>query len=421
MREEGSGHGPGRPHRWAGARLAVPAALAPILLLTGCFGPTTIRQTRIRYNEAIVRTNDEELLLNLVRLRYNEHPSFLPVSGLNAQFELNGGAQYRGGSERGALDNFGQGLLSYADRPTITFAPQRPPQLTLALLSEVSLETLYLFSRQGGDIDRVLRLFVRTMNGIDNAPTAGGPIPPEPPAFAEFRAVADRFQRLQGRGLAVLTTEDRVDDLPDAVIVDGLDAKALVEIKKAGYGVRPEGAAPGYRLTQTKPVRVLQVHPKAAGEPEILDLEATLRLVPYQTSYPVEEAPQGQLLAVPGDGPRTKLVVTNRSILEVMYLLSKTVEVPEEHARRGVARFTINPDGSPFDWRMVSGDLFHVCVAKHRPTSAFVAVRYRDHWYYIDDRDQSSKTSLNLFNELLRLQKIGSVEGQPVLSLPLSP
>ena len=95
--------------------------------------------------------------------------------------------------------------------------------------------------------------------------------------------------------------------------------------------------------------------------------------------------------------------------------------MPEEHQQQGIARFTTNPDGSPFDWGQVSGDLFHVCVARHRPKSAFVAVKYRDYWYYVLDTDQSSKTTLNLFNELLRLQKVGAVEGQPLLSLPLGP
>ena len=104
-----------------------------------------------------------------------------------------------------------------------------------------------------------------------------------------------------------------------------------------------------------------------------------------------------------------------------MYLLSKTVAVPREHCEKGLVRFTRNPDGSPFDWNLVTGDLFHVCVAKHRPDSAFVAVRYRDYWYYIPDDDLSSKVTVNLFNELLRLQKIGTIEGQPLLSLPLGP
>jgi hypothetical protein len=404
-------------------RLVVLLLVGPIPLLSGgCFGPTTVRQTRDRYNEAIRQTNNEELLLNLVRLRYNEHPSFLPITGLNAQFSLSAGAQYRGGPERGALDNFGDGTLGYSDRPTLSFGPQRPPELTKALLTQVSLETLYLFTKQAGDTERVLRLFVRRMNGIDNATSGGGPMPRDPPQFGEFRAICELFGRLESQGIGVLTTETRSSDLGETIPVEKIETHDLVEIKKAGYGVRPIGlGSAGYQLTATRPIRVLEIHPRAIASPEILELSRSLGLKPYQSSYPVEEAPEGQFLRTDEDPPRDKITVTNRSILEVMYLLSKTVDVPEEHCRKGVARFTRNLDGSPFDWNIVTGDLFHVCVARHRPDAAFVAVKYRDYWYSIQDTDQSSKTTLNLFNELLRLQKIGAVEGQPILSLPLGP
>ncbi len=402
------------------SRLAVLFAFLP-LWMAGCFGPAAVRQTRLRYNDAIQQTNHEELLLNLVRLRDEEHPSFLPITGLNAQFELNSSASFRSGAERGGTDNWGGGLFGFADRPTLTFAPQRPPEMTRALLSQVSLDTLYLFSRRTGDVDRVFRLFTRTINGVDNAPTGGGAVPHDPPVFAEFRALSGRFQALGAQGIAILTTQDRVADVPDAVDVDRVDARDLVEIKKAGFGVRSNDPATGYRLIQTKPVRVLQVQPEAASSPLFLDVAAMLRLVPYATAYPVEEAPDGQLPPSPAEGPREKITVTTRSILEVMYLLSKTVAVPEEHCREGVARLTINPDGSPFDWGLVTGDLFRVCVSRHCPKGAWVAVKYRGYWFYVDDRDASSKCTMNLFSELLRLQRIGGVEGQPLLSLPLGP
>ena len=361
-------------------RLVVSILMGSILLLAGgCFGPTTVRQTRDRYNEAIRQTNNEELLLNLVRLRYNEHPSFLPVTGLNAQFSLSAGAQYRGGPERGAIDNFGDGTLGYSDRPTLTFGPQRPPELTRALLTQVSLDTLFLFTRQAGDIERDLRLFVRRMNGIENATSGGGPVPRDPPEFGEFRTVSELFGHLEGLGIGILTTQKRSSDLPETIT---LDARDLVEIKKAGYGVRPVGLGSGYQLTETRPIRVLEIHPRAIASPEILEIDRKLGLRPYQSSYPVEEAPEGQFLRTVEGAPRDRITFTTRSILEVMYLLSKTVDLPEEHCRKGLARFTRNPDGSPFDWNQVSGDLFHVCVSKHRPDCAFVAVRYRDYWYY---------------------------------------
>ena len=166
---------------------------------------------------------------------------------------------------------------------------------------------------------------------------------------------------------------------------------------------------------------MLEIHPGAIASPEILDLDREARAPALPVELSGGGGPEGQFLRTVEDPPRDKITFTNRSILEVMYLLSKTVDVPEEHCRKGLVRFTRNPDGSPFDWNQVSGDLFHVCVSKHRPDSAFVAVKYRDYWYYIRDDDLSSKTTLNLFNELLRLQKIGAVEGQPLLSLPLGP
>ena len=233
--------------------------------------------------------------------------------------------------------------------------------------------------------------------------------------------MSELLGRLERLGIGILTTESRSSDLPGTIPVDNLDAHDLVEIKKAGYGVRPIGLGSGYQLTETKPVRLLEIQPQAIASPEILELARRLGLQPYRSSYPVDEAPEGQFLRTLEDRPRDKLTFTNRSILEVMYLLSKTVDVPEEHCRKGLIRFTRNPDGSPFDWNQVDGDLFHVCVSKHRPESAFVAVKYREYWYYIQDTDLSSKTTLNLFNELLRLQKIGTVEGQPLLSLPLGP
>ena len=163
----------------------------------------------------------------------------------------------------------------------------------------MSLDTLYLFSRQGGDIERVLRLFARRVNGIDNASSGGGPVPRDPPEFAEFRAVCELIGRLDNRGISVLTTEDRSTDLAGTIPVDDLKAHDLVEIKKAGYGVRPIGlGSGGYQLTETKPVRVLNIHPSAIALPETLEFARMLRLEPYQTSYPVEEVAGGAVPAV---------------------------------------------------------------------------------------------------------------------------
>jgi hypothetical protein len=188
--------------------------------LAGCLGPQAVCCTRTRYNEVIHTTNNEELLLNLVRLRYLEDPGFLPVTGLNAQFELTSGLLGRFGEDRGGATNFGEAQLNFADRPTITFAPQRAPELTKGLLSRIPLDTLYLLAANGEDTERDLRLFVRNINGIENCTSCGGPAPASAPEFAEFRHVASLLGALRRDRNMVLAVEHREVDVPGPVPLD---------------------------------------------------------------------------------------------------------------------------------------------------------------------------------------------------------
>ena len=50
----------------------------PITFISGCanLGPTTLKSERSNYNLAVQRTNDEQLLLNLARLKYRDTPFF---------------------------------------------------------------------------------------------------------------------------------------------------------------------------------------------------------------------------------------------------------------------------------------------------------------------------------------------------------
>jgi hypothetical protein len=395
------------------SRLVLAAVLCALVAgLGGCLGPTGIRRTRTLYNEAILRTNDEELLLNLVRLRYGESPSFLTVTGVTAQFEVDAGAVYRNGWDRGPIySNYLDGNLGFADRPTVTLAPQRSAAFTRALLSHISLETLYLFGTTNTGVDVLLRVFVREVNGL--ALTAGDP------QVVEARRIADLMRVLQQQRTMVLGTDYRQSDVPDAPPFESLNAEELVKIKQAGYGVRSLGEKKGYVLTRTTPVRVLRIQPDAALSPEVLELERLLRLQPGLTSYELEAAPEGQLR--PSDPPeqRTHITLTTRSVLEVMFLLSQAVAVPEEHLCKGSAAVACDPDGASLDGGHVLADLFHVGVAKRKPKAAAVAVKYRGYWYYIDDADAASKSTLRLFTELFRLERISDPEGAPLLTLPV--
>ena len=115
------------------------------------------------------------------------------------------------------------------------------------------------------------------------------------------------------------------------------------------------------------------------------------------------------------------LDLETRSLLQVLLFVSHGVEVPPPHVVSGVAPMAIGPDGTAFDWDLVLGGLFKVYSAsgKKPPPCAFVAVCYRDHWYYIDDRDRDTKATFALLVELSRLE-LGSKAGPvPLFTLPL--
>src|SRR5262245_1059157 len=76
--------------KWSGKATRIGWATVLAVLVTGCsaFGPSLLESSRLPYNEAVKRTSEEQLLLNVVRLRYTDTPSSLAVSSIAAQFEI---------------------------------------------------------------------------------------------------------------------------------------------------------------------------------------------------------------------------------------------------------------------------------------------------------------------------------------------
>ena len=59
-------------------------------------GPTRLPPDRFDYNQAIASSANEQMLLNLVRLRYSEIPVFLAVSSVLTQYSYAGTVGVRG-------------------------------------------------------------------------------------------------------------------------------------------------------------------------------------------------------------------------------------------------------------------------------------------------------------------------------------
>jgi hypothetical protein len=75
---------------------------------------------------------------------------------------------------------------------------------------------------------------------------------------------------------------------------------------------------------------------------------------------------------------------------------SAGVEVPPEHVGCGIVDPSIALDVTTFDWTQFTAGLFAVHSAKQywRPRNAYVAVKYRGYWFYVDDCGHDTKVTV---------------------------
>ena len=150
---------PSRATRPPGILLGMLMALG----VAGCssFGPSALQQSRLQYNEVVKTTGGQQLLLNIVRLRYTDTPSRLAVSGIAAQFEVSknfgltpffvaSGAEVAK-SYAAVLPQLG---IAGADRPTFSLTPLDDQEFTRKLFTTLPLDGLIYLAKTTWPISR---------------------------------------------------------------------------------------------------------------------------------------------------------------------------------------------------------------------------------------------------------------------------
>jgi hypothetical protein len=384
-----------------------------------------------RYNEAVRRVDEEQLLRNLVHVRYNEIPLNLNVSSIAAQYELDGGVEARpfflapnpsGPTFRTFTSVLPDVTVSGANRPTLTLIPADNGAAIEKFLKPISVETLIFLLQTSWPVSTVARLWVERLNGVPNAATASGPQRDLIPDFQRFRRVAELLQAVQDLGLGTVHPEERQVEASGALPHSAVSAEAAVEAAKNGLEYRRRADGASWSLLRKERQLVLEVNPAAVGHPILDEVAALLNLQPHRTVYTIVVMPSivPDPLYCPSP-PSDVLRVSLRSSSQVYFFLANGVEVPPEHLAAGLVRLPVGPDGRLFDGRAVTDGLFtvHACQGHKPPPTAFVAVKYRDYWYYIDDRDQETKATFALMLGLNRLDFGHLQPAAPFLTLPV--
>jgi len=347
----------------------------------GRLGPATVSLTRTHYNVAAQETGAEELLLNLVRLRYRDPPYFLQIASLStnmrARAGIGGEANFvpNGAASQGIVGNF-----SVEESPTVTYTPLVGDRFVSQLLEPVGPEILLLLSHAGWSMDRLLRLFVQEIGGVVNAPTASGPTPAKEPVFEDFLRVAELFRTLQSRRQVQL-------------LGGTLGGRGAETPRDTQHGV------------------LLRFAPEALGTDEYKELQGRLGLEPGREIFEL----------VGGIGARAphRINLVARSMLSAMFYASHGIRVPEEDRLAGRVTTTVSRDGTDFDWGRVTGSL--IGIESGKPDAPpYAAVRYRGHTFWIDDADLDSKSTFTMLNLVLALQAGEVPGGGPILTLPVA-
>jgi len=340
--------------------------------LSGCgarVGPKNLAHDRFDYSSAITRSWKEQILLNMVKLRYLDPPMFLDVQQVVQQYTLEGSGSIFAPGWAGDTTIAPAASASgrWAESPTITYTPLSGAKLTKSLLQPVTPADLFSLVQSGWPIDAVFEIGVRSVNGLH---------------------AGSRTELLKRSGD------------PDFYRVLSM----LRELQESdSFGIRVEETKGGAGIMVFRARQVDEA--TAATSQKVREL---LHLSPNAEEFRLAFG------TVPQD--EKEIAMLTRSMLEILAEASAGVEIPPSDVDEG----RVSKMGAPGLPTGVSPRFLirvHSSTSKPEAGETFTAVRYRNYWFWVDDRDLSSKRGLSFLMMLFTLVESGPTPTPPVLSI----
>jgi hypothetical protein len=339
--------------------------------LGGCaFGPGAISRDRFDYTAAISDSWKDQMLLNLVKIRYGDAPVFLDVASVISQYQVQGAVTLSGNWFNSPSAVFPAQALggagTYTDRPTVTYSPLIGERFARSLMTPIPPSAIISLIQAGYPADMVLRLTVHSINGLQNH--FGGEVRAKP-ADAGFYRLAELMRRMQlsnATGLRLSKIDNRQATL---LIIRG----EVDEERRA----------------------------------DSLEIRKLLGLDPAATELNIAYG------SVAKDNH--EVAILSRSILDVLIDLASFIEAPPKHVEEKRVHSTMPTEffeGKPLP------PLLRIHSSSSKPDDTFIAVPYRDHWFWLDDRDMLSKRMFSFLMFIFTLVETGEKTPAPLVTIP---
>jgi len=219
-----------------------------VLAAAGCasIGPATVQRDRVDYISAIAESWKEQTLLNVVRLRYGDAPSFADVSSVISGYTFQGGLSAGASISSDLTATIPSNLVTvngnatYIDRPTITYTPLTGDKFARSLLRPLPPSEVFELIQAGYPADNVLLLTARAVNGIYNRSGIGARARQADP---EFYPMLDALRRLQLSGAVSIRLVKRGADEVGMLILTAQRAQSVdqdLQFVRRTLGVTPD-------------------------------------------------------------------------------------------------------------------------------------------------------------------------------------
>ena len=366
--------GPPRPLVW----------LALCLVLAACagIGPRSSRSDQTDYANAIGDAAKRQVLLNIVKIRYNDYPTFVSVSQLVAGYQLQGQATLAATLDNFSLTNSSVGNEAnltlqgtFSDNPTVTYTPLVGADFAQTLLTPLAPPDLFGLLLAGVPLQLVFGVGLHSIGSYHNE--IGGSLGAAK-ADPEFVELIQKLDLLRRAGWLISSSNPH----PTPSRRDKSTEPADTESKSIEIAFDRRSDDPALIATLARVRALLQLDPKLSG---------------YQLAFGVGPVDGGD-----------QIRIRTRSLIEILGDLASAIDLPPD------AGADVLPNGAV---RLFAPDV-RVRTSSVPPVGNFTSARYQGRWYYIPDDDERSKQLFTLVMLLFALAESGKPLSLPLLTIP---